>query len=218
MSTGWLGKIKVKPRPVVQCPGMAERAWNNKAKWMGNLIPLLCMLPFAAAGAFVMLRAHAVTVAGVATCLVSLAGGWAAVNRFGFFDNDRLKREVQRRALAKAGREASQGIFVGFARPSYVGLLDAHEDLGFLFVDADSLHFLGELHEVKVPRKEVLGVRYRPNFHSTLGLGRWVSVEIMHKGKRVRLLVEPREAPTLLANRKRGTLLRKQIQDWLSKT
>jgi len=182
---------------------------------MGNLIPLLCMLPFALTGVVLMLRAHTVTPAGVALCLLSLVVGWVAVNQFGLFGNVRLRREVQRKVLAKAGRDASKGVFVGFARPSYVGLLDAHEDLGFLFFDSDGLEYLGEIHQVKLARKDILGVRFRGNVHSTLGLGRWVGIEAIHKGKRVRVLVEPREARTLLGNRKRGSRLRKEIVEWM---
>ena len=203
------------PDTVVQCAEVADRVWSSRTKWMGNLIPLLCMLPFALTGTVLMLHSHAVTVIGVALCLLSLVVGWAAVNQFGLFGNVQLRKEIQRKALARAGRDASKGIFVGFARPSYVGLLDAHEDLGFLFFDADGVEYLGEIHQVKLSRKDVLGVRFRGNVHSALGLGRWVSIEAMHKGKRVRVLVEPREARTLLGNRKRGTRLRKEIVDWM---
>ena len=93
-------------------------------------------------------------------------------------------------------------------------MLDAHEDLGFLFLDETSVEYIGESHHVTISRKDVTGVRYRPNFHSTLGLGRWVSIEAIHQGKPVRVLVEPREASTLLGNRKRGTELKKKIEEW----
>jgi hypothetical protein len=181
---------------------------------MGNLIPLLCMLPFAAFGVYHMLAWQSVTPIGVSFCVLALVVGWLAVNQFGFFGNQKLKQEIQLKVLAKAGRDASSGIFVGFARPSYMGLLDAHEDLGFLFLEEDGLEYLGELHHVSLSRADVLGVRYRANVHSTLGLGRWVSIEARHKGKPVRLLVEPREAKTLLGNRKSGTTLKREIEAW----
>lgn len=181
---------------------------------MGNLIPLLCMLPFAAFGVYHMLAWHSATPIGVGFCVAALIVGWLAVNQFGFFGNANLRREIQRQVLAKAGRDASKGIFVGFARPSYLGLLDAHEDLGFLFLDQEKLEYLGELHHVSINRGDVLGARFRGNVHSSLGLGRWVSIKAKHKGKPVRLLVEPREARTLLGNRKRGTELKKQIEAW----
>ncbi|HVT12165.1 MAG TPA: hypothetical protein VHE55_07850 [Fimbriimonadaceae bacterium] len=193
---------------------MAGRVWGMGQKWMGNLIPILCMLPFGLVGTLLMVKAHEVTAVGVVLCVLALVVGWLAVNQFGFFGNAKLRREIQRKVLAKAGKDASGGTFVGFARPSYIGLLDAHEDLGFLFVGAESLEYLGEQHQVSVAKADVKGVRFRANVHSLLGLGRWVSIEAIHKGKPVRLLVEPREEATLLGNRKRGTRLRKEIEEW----
>lgn len=181
---------------------------------MGNLVPLACMAPFGIAGALVMMRAREVTLVGVALWVAGLVAGWLAVNRFGFYGNAAMKRELQRRLLAKAGRDASSGTFVGFARPSYTGLLDAHEDLGFLFLDAEQLEYIGEVHHVKFTRAQALGARFRPNIHSALGLGRWVGIDASVDGKPIRLLVEPREHPTLLANRRLGAELRAAIDDW----
>jgi hypothetical protein len=181
---------------------------------MGNLVPILCMLPLAALGTLLMVRQHSVTPLGIILCLLALTVGWFAVNWFGFFGNSQLKVAIQRKVLAKAGRDASRGIFVGFARPSYVGLLDAHEDLGFLFLDETSLEYLGEIHQITINREDIKAVRYRANVHSALGLGRWISIEALHKGKPVRLLVEPREARTLLGNKKRGKDLRRELEDW----
>jgi hypothetical protein len=194
--------------------GVAARVWSSGRKWMGNLLPFLCMLPFAAAGTFLMVRAKEPTVVGILLCVVALVVGWFAVNQFGFFGNEALRRDIQKKVLSKAGKDASSGMFVGFARPSYVGTLDAHEDLGFLFLGSESLEYLGEIHQVSIPRKDVKAVSYRPNIHSALGLGRWVAIDAIHKGKPVRVLVEPREAKTLLGNKQRGAKLKKEIEDW----
>lgn len=181
---------------------------------MGNLIPLLCMAPFAGLGAFFLSRDGLASVPGILLCSAALVVGWFAVNQFGFFGNAILKREIGRKVLPKAGRDASSGTFVGFARPAYMGLLDAHEDLGFLFLTPESLEYVGEIHQVSIQRGEVKEVGYRGNVHSALGLGRWVSIEAEHKGKPVRLLVEPREAKTLLGNKKLGIDLRRRIEQW----
>jgi hypothetical protein len=181
---------------------------------MGNLIPVLCMLPFAATGIYLMVREEEITWPGVGLCAGALIVGWFAVNLFGFFGNSRLRQEIVRKVLAKAGRDASGGTFVGFARPSYVGLLDAHEDLGFLFLDKDNLEYFGEIHRVTLAKSHILAIRYRPNIHSALGLGRWVSIEAKQQDKPVRLLIEPRESPTLLANRRKGKELRSLLEQW----
>jgi hypothetical protein len=158
-------------------------------------------------------QAGEITLTGVVLCFLALVVGWFAVNQFGFFGNATLKQEIQRSVLPKAGKDASNGMFVGFARPSYVGLLDAHEDLGYLFL-GEALEYVGELHQVTIAKADIIGVRYRANIHSALGLGRWISIDARHKGKPVRVLVEPREAATLLENRKRGVALRTEIEKW----
>ena len=197
---------------------MAEVVWSAKRKWMGNLIPVFFMLPFVVAGVIHMVREEDFTWLGIGLCGGGLFLGWMTVNQFGFFGNANLKREIVKRVLSKAGRDASGGVFVGFARPSYVGILDAHEDLGFLFLDKNSIEYIGEVHHVSIPRGDVLGVRYRPNIHSALGLGRWVSVEAKQNGEPVRLLIEPREARTLLGNKRRGKQLRAKIEAWRKAT
>lgn len=181
---------------------------------MGNVLPVLCMIPFAGVGIFLMVREEEITWPGVGLCAGALVVGWFAVNLFGFFGNSRMRREIVRRVLAKAGRDASDGTFVGFARPSYVGLLDAHEDLGFLFLDRDTLEYFGEIHRVSLAKSDIREVRYRANIHSALGLGRWVSVEASQGGKPIRLLVEPREGTTLLTSRRKGKELRSRIEQW----
>jgi hypothetical protein len=193
---------------------MQGRVWTAGRKWMGNLIPLAFMLPLAITGVVTMIQDQEITPLAIGFCVGALVVGWIAVDLFGFFGNATLKREIQKKVLPKAGRDASGGTFVGFARPSYSGLLDAHEDLGYLFLTDNSLEYVGEIHQVSIPRKDILAVRYRPNIHSALGLGRWVSVEAMHEKKPVRVLVEPREARTLLGNKRVGTELRKKIDAW----
>lgn len=182
---------------------------------MGNLVPLMCVLPFAISGAALLYRYGVTSLLGLSLCVLALVVGWIAVNAFGLWGNRALKAELAKKLLAKAGRNASDGIFVGFARPAYMGLLDAHEDLGFLFIDPEGLEYVGEIHHVTLDKSDVKGVRYRGNIHALMGLGRWVSIEAVHKGKPVRVLVEPREYGSLLKNKQRGTALREDLEKWL---
>lgn len=185
---------------------------------MGNLMPLLLVLPFEMVGVFLMLRTHTVTVAGVVTCVLGLCAGWVSVNLFGLYGNKRLRADLARKVLPKENKNASDGVFVGFATPAYMGALDAHEDLGFLFIEPEQLHFHGEDHHVTISRSDVKLIRKRANIHSFLGLGGWVSVEAVVKGKPVRLLVEPRAADTLLGNVKHARDLRRNLEEWLKQT
>ncbi|MFQ3587158.1 MAG: hypothetical protein SNJ76_05790 [Fimbriimonadaceae bacterium] len=134
----------------------------------------------------------------------------------GLYDNEAMRRESEARLAARGGDKPGERYFVGFARPSYTGLLDPHEDVGFLIVHADRLEFLGERHDLVVDRSRIESIRFRRSIHSWVGLGRWVSIEGAIEGKPFRMLVEPREMGTLRANRRFGSRLRKRLQDWLA--
>ena len=64
-------------------------------------------------------------------------------------------------------------------------------------------------------KDQIKGVRFRPNVHTMVGLGRWVSVEATAAGKPIRLLVEPREKRTMLGNKRYGKALRTRLEAWL---
>ena len=115
-----------------------------------------------------------------------------------------------RRLLAARLRPPAGATFVGYAGPSFTGLLDAHEDVGFLDLGRDSLVFVGEGRKVEVPRREVERVTFRPNAHTWVGLGRWVVV----KAGAHTLLLEPRERPTMLGNAMISRRLRREIEAW----
>ena len=99
--------------------------------------------------------------------------------------------------------------FVGCSSPRHFGVLDAHENVGFLILDED-LRVVCENTTLRLPRSQIVEVRLRPNVHSWLGLGRWVSVE----GEGIRLYLEPRNARTLLANRRASGPLLERIRRW----
>ena len=107
--------------------------------------------------------------------------------------------------------------FVGFATPKYHGLLDAHEDVGYLQILPDRLVFLSEIRTIEFQHHEVRRVRYRANVHTMLLLGRWVSVEGESGGKPIRLLIEPRNHPTMLGNFRESKRLHRRIAEWAKK-
>jgi hypothetical protein len=57
-------------------------------------------------------------------------------------------------------------------------------------------------------------VRYRPNVHTLLGLGRWISIEGEVHGRPIRLRVESRVRDTMLGNLALGPWLRDSIERW----
>jgi hypothetical protein len=140
---------------------------------------------------------------------------WLLVNIAGAFENPRLKRELLRRIEAKEIKLNGNAVFVGFARPSYTGLLDPHEDIGFLSLNEGSASFHGETVDLVVSADEIEKVRYRFNAHTLACLGRWVSIEGKSGNTPFRMLVEPREKRTLIGNMLFAKSVKKQIEAWL---
>ncbi len=185
--------------------------WTTERKILGNLVPFLCALPFAAWGLWTIARDRAVTPAGVGWLAFGTLVGWIALSQFGFWDNSRMRRLLEARV-----HETDKRWFVGFASPKFAGVLDAHEDVGFLILGKDVLLFAGDSRRVELPKDCVARVVFRPNVHSAVGLGRWVSVEGVVKGKPVRMLLEPRERSSMLGNLRLSGRLKREIEEWAS--
>lgn len=189
--------------------------WTTRRKLAGNLIPAVASFPLL----FLAIRQVA---ADPFSPLVVLYGcgflvvGWFVLNLTGGTGNGRLSRTLALRLVAEGMVAPEPGKFVGFARPAYSGLLDPHEDVGFLYLGASEVEFVGSLLRFGLARSQVTGVRFRPNIHSWLGLGRWVSIEGKDGDRVVRLLVEPRCKRTLLGNRRHGERLAAEIRSWLA--
>jgi len=181
---------------------------------MGNLIPIVLALPFAGVGLLRIQQTNQTLGDGLIWLVAMPAVGWLAVNLFGHFENGAIRDAMRARLLRDGVDLGDSRTFVGFARPGRSGLLDPHEDVGFLITRSDAIEFVGETHRVRVPRTAVVRVRFRPNIHSWVGLGRWVSVEGTLDGTPIRLLVEPRERPTLLGNRRFARRLRDDLDAW----
>jgi hypothetical protein len=184
-------------------------------KLMGNLLPLALSVPFGAWGFRQMLLNERIVGWELAWLGAMPVSAWVFMNFLGLFQNEAMKREIARKLRLGPPSEPPERFFVGFARPAFVGLLDPHEDVGFLFLHPDRLEFRGDGQDAMLARDQILGVRFRPNIHTVVGLGRWVSVEGTAEGKPVRLLVEPRERRTLLGNLKFSRILRDRLDSWL---
>jgi len=139
---------------------------------------------------------------------------WLATNFLGLCGGWGLKEKLGRLLHLERPFDKTEKHFVGFARPSYSGLLDPHEDVGYLLVHDDNLEFFGGTQRISLEKASVKKIGFRANPHSVLGLGRWVSVEAVVKEKPVRFLVEPREKSTLIGNVFYGTRLRKRLEAW----
>lgn len=186
-------------------PSERKRVWNLARQIPGNLIPLLLAAPFLV----ICIRELAF---GKRLDLAAWYGlgflgiGWLAVNFIGLIGNSRLKLALEHRFKDEYEYDQSERLFAGFSRPGKYGLLDPHEDVGFLVFREAELEFFGEVHRVSVPYGMVRRVYRRANIHSILGLGGWVAIDAEVGGKTIRLQVEPRVKNTHWGNAR----LRKQ--------
>ncbi len=183
---------------------------------MGNLLPGLIAAPFALWGLFSMWQSGVILGKGLLWLSVTPVAGWIAVNFLGLYQNRIMHREMTLRLRSERPNPPYRRYFVGMATPAFRGLLDPHEDVGFLLVHPDKIEFFGERIRVEIHRPEIREIRIRPNVHTLIGLGRWVSIEAEVDGKQARLMVELRQRPTLLGNLLMSRTLLKKLRRWLA--
>lgn len=181
---------------------------------MGNLLPILFFLPLTALGIFWMHQNNAIFGRGLWLVVSGTILGWLALNLFGLWANGFMKRELKRELSARGIDFSDPHFFVGFATPKFVSILDSHEDLGYLFLRDSNLEFQGEVHQAKVPRNEIVSIKFRPNIHTWVGLGRWICIEGERKGKRYRMSIEPRERNFLIQNLIGSKAVKNRISKW----
>lgn len=186
-----------------------EATWSTYRKLMSNLVPALVFVPVFAAGLFFFQQDRLWQSVGF--FIASIVIGIFAVNLLGLFQNRRMHTELK--PLIHGRAEPSW--FVGTGKPGGFGALDPHQDLGFLLLTQSAIEYIGESARYTIPYSEVVGVGYKMNAHSLLGLGRWVAIEGKHDGKPFMLLVEPRTHPTILQNKKEGARLAAGIRKLL---
>lgn len=186
-----------------------ERSWSTYRKLMSNLVPAVVFVPVFAAGLFLFQQDKLALSIGFFAA--SIVIGVFAVNLLGLFQNRKMHSELK--PLVHGRTEPVW--FVGIGKPGGVGALDPHQDLGFLMLTQTAVEYVGESARYTIPYNDIVGVGYKINAHTLLGLGRWVSIEGRHDGKPFALLVEPRTHPTILQNKKEGARLAAEIRKLL---
>jgi hypothetical protein len=181
---------------------------------MGNFVPALFWLPFAVYGVYEIFVTRQILGIGLVYLGIATVTGWIGLNLFGFFQNGAMRRQLSKVLCADSDLPPDR-VFVGFSSPRYTGLLDAHEDVGFLCFTPKALLFVGEHRTIEMPRETVRGVGFRPNVHTIVALGRWISVEGDAAGRTVRMLLESRERSTMMGNFLEGPALRRKIDAWI---
>ncbi|MHB8635242.1 MAG: hypothetical protein ACYC96_02085 [Fimbriimonadaceae bacterium] len=187
-----------------------RRVWSVPRKLVGNALPLVCAAPILALGWWLWAKGAEWDAIGVAAIALVVAA--VSLNWLGLAGNARMRRALAARLKPPAG-----AVFVGFSRPGYFDILDPHEDLGFLRLEAEALVIVGEAASIRMMRSRELRVTYEFNPHTLLGLGRWLAIRGDSEAGPVRVLVEPRELGSLRANRALGTRLKTQLEAWRTK-
>lgn len=191
-----------------------RRLWTTSRQVIGNLLPLIAVLIPAIPISLGVVR-NGVTWPAIGQLLGCIAFGVLVLNYLGLYGNRGMQRKFSLRYPALYPDAPAPTLFVGFARPDHKSLLDPHEDIGFLTLTDDSVAFRGEIHEVDIPKHCIESIRLRPNIHSWLWLGGWVSFEAKIADKTIRLDIEPRKYHTLFANARFRRRFVKEAQAWL---
>ena len=196
-------------------PQVPAKVWNTRRKLMGNLVPIVGALPFGAAGLAMAIAREGMIGPQLAVFGLMPVVGWLLMNFVGLWENRAIRAELENKLNPPRESNERQVVFVGAARPSYHGLLDPHEDVGFLIVEQDRIQLLGEELRFSLAKKDLYGAHFRPNAHTMVGLGRWISVEGKMEDTPIRLLIEPREKQTLWGNRRLSKGLQRRLQAWI---
>lgn len=187
--------------------------WSTWRKAWGNILPLVLI-----AGPLGMtLRELAQEEIRWQLALwlgITLVVGWISICLFGLAGNGALKQRMGKKLHDARPFDKGKRWFVGFARPKYRGLLDAHEDVGFLCLHSDRIEFFGDQRQIELMRSSIRKISFRPNPHTVLGLGRWISIDAENQGKAVRMLIEPREKMTLFGNLLFSRKMIREIREW----
>lgn len=192
-----------------------QHVWTPAVKLMGNLLPIGVALPFALFAIGWMIAKGAIGTLGLAFFAFSPVAAWISMNFLGLYRNRQMRRQLEVFLRGVRPKLSSPILFVGAATPKYSSLLDPHEDIGFLILLPDKLEFFGDRMNLAIDRSKVVGVEFRPNVHTVVGLGRWISIDGVADKERIRLLIEPREKSTLLGNLLFGRQVKRKIEAWI---
>lgn len=171
---------------------------------MSNLVPLLIVPPLSLLA--IWLEKSVSLWAGLTVWAILPFALWLSINYFGLFQNEKMKRE-----LSNKKPSGLYSVFCGFRRPYTSLYLHPHEDIGWFVVTNDYVEFIGDKLNYKLSKNEITAIRLIPNINTLLFFGGWVCIEAWSEGKRLRMLIEPRENHTMIANRKLRRELAKQL-------
>jgi hypothetical protein len=195
--------------------GVAKKAWTTSLRLMGNLLPLLLAIPwlylsYQELGEFGL--------SGKAWRYLGLFvfSGIVGTSLFGMLGNNLLKDRVGMLLHRDRPFDKAERWFVGFAKPSFKGLLDPHQDVGYLILHEDSLEFFGETERIMVKKDQITRIRTAMNIHTWLGLGAWLMIEGTAGHSRFQMRIEPRMIAIVPLNWPHHMAIKARLQQWLA--
>lgn len=194
-----------------------RRVWTIWRQLWGNLAPLIISAPMFGYGVSRVWKDKDLFSQGLWWMIGSVVVGWLAVNLLGLSGNRAMRRSVERLLIENGEPLDQRRVFVGISTPSYRSMLDPHEDVGFLILKPEALHFIGDYRKLVLARHAIRKVSRVPNIHTMLGLGGWLVIDADVGDKPARMFVEPRERGTLLGNRRLLNPLLKELRSWMSR-
>lgn len=196
-------------------PLVSDRIWTPWRQIQANVVPMILSLPLLVAGVRIYRVDRPWDTTPLGLILAFPIVGWIAVNLTGLWSNQTMEAQLLRRLGRKYPSERMNMVFVGAAKPGFQGLLDPHQDVGFLIFHEDRLEYFGEKLSAEIPHDQLIQVCFRRNIHSALLLGRWIAIQYLDGGNQQELRIEPRKYLTLLGNRIYSKVLLKQLTDLL---
>lgn len=184
---------------------------------MGNLIPAITWLPATVIGILLIQLSHDPLGLGFRVLIGGQILTLVVLNFTGLFENNSMRRALYREFQVLRPNHRGWKMFVGYASERYSSWLDPHEDLGYCCLTPDTFEFYGDSKIRTVKREQVSRIRWKPNVHSLLGMGRWIVIEAVQDGKLVTLKFEPRDRDNLFGNLLLGRKLKQRLENWLQK-
>lgn len=188
---------------------MKSTIWTNWRKFAGNLFPGMVWAIPTTWGILGVVKTGQYLGQGLAGVVIGVIAGWISTNFFGLYQNRKMRRELEE--VIDDGLEGhGKKYFVGLSEPGGGSAFDPHDRVGFLVLEKEQLRFVDDVDVLELPRAGIVSIRFRPNIHSLLGLGRWVAIE----GADKTWLVEPREKRTLIGNKRFSKGLKRELEFW----
>lgn len=148
---------------------------------MGNLVPL--------AGALFATLVAAGLGLGIWSLIVGVSVGIPLISRYGFWENRQIREELE-------SRFPHGGELVGFVYDRSADFLDAHAEVGLLYLPPGCIVLCTEHRTLRLPLNDKTAFGRKFNIHAAVGLGGWISIE--NAGHRP-LLIESRAKDTMFA-------------------